>query len=70
MWTSAGQGAFAVVFFLSTITQSFQVCGDGFFQARRLDELSVQLGNETRHLFLKRVAVVFDFLCADVAAGR
>jgi hypothetical protein len=30
----------------------------------------VQFGDEARHLFLEGVAVVFDFLGADVAAGR
>ena len=33
-------------------------------------ELGVQFGDEARHLFLEGVAVVFDFLGADVAAGR
>ncbi len=30
----------------------------------------MQFGDEARHLFLERFAVVFDFLGADVAAGR
>ena len=30
----------------------------------------MQFGDEARHLFLEGVAVVFDFLRADVAAGR
>ena len=30
----------------------------------------MQFGDETRHLFLEGVAVVFDFLGADVAARR
>ena len=30
----------------------------------------MQFGDEARHLFLEGVAVVFDFLGADVAAGR
>jgi hypothetical protein len=39
-------------------------------QFRGLGELGVQLSDEARHLFLEGVAVVFDFLGADVAAGR
>ncbi len=30
----------------------------------------MQFGDEARHLFLEGVAVVFDFLGTDVAAGR
>ena len=30
----------------------------------------MKFGDEARHLFLEGVAVVFDFLGADVAAGR
>jgi hypothetical protein len=39
-------------------------------QFRGFGELGVQFGDEARHLFLEGVAVVFDFLGADVAAGR
>ena len=37
---------------------------------RGLGELGVQFGDEPRHLLLERLAVVLDFLGADVAAGR
>ncbi len=37
---------------------------------RRLGELPVQLRDKPRHLFLERLAVVFDIFRADVAAGR
>ena len=52
------------------ITQPPQVCFDGLLQFRGLGELGVQFGDEARHLFLEGVAVVCDFLGADVAAGR
>ena len=51
-------------------SQPPQVCFDGLLQFRGLGELGVQFGDEARHLFLEGVAVVFDFLGADVAAGR
>ena len=38
-------------------------------QFRELGELGVQFGDEARPLLDKRVAAVFDFLGADVAAG-
>ena len=47
-----------------------QIPADLRFQFRGLGELGVQFGDEARHLFLEGVAVVFDFLGADVAAGR
>ena len=47
-----------------------QIRFDCLFQFRGLGELSIQLRDEPRHLFLERLAVVFDFLGADVAAGR
>ena len=52
------------------ISQPPQVCFDGLLQFRGLGELGVQFGDEARHLFLERIAVVFHFLGADVAAGR
>ena len=55
---------------LIPIPQPPQVCFDGLLQFRGLGELSVQFCDEARHLFLEGVAVVFDFLRADVAAGR
>ena len=38
------------------------------FECRGLGKLGVQFGDEARHFFLKGVAVIFDFLGADVAA--
>ena len=52
------------------ISQLLQVGFDGLLQFRGLGELGVQFGDEARHLFLEGFAVVFDFLGADVAAGR
>ena len=43
---------------------------DGLLQFRGLGELGLQFGDEARHLFLEGFAIVFDFLGADVAAGR
>ena len=54
---------------LTAITQPPEVGFDGLLQLRGLGKLGVQFGNEARHFFLKGVAVVFDFLGADVAAG-
>ena len=61
---------FVVCFFLAGIAESFQIGADGFLQLGRLGELVVQFGDEAWHLYLEGVAVVFDFLGADVAAGR
>ena len=52
------------------ISQPPQVCFDGLLQFRGLGELGVPFGDEARHLFLEGVAIVFDFLGTDVAAGR
>ena len=43
---------------------------DLFFQLRGLGKLPVQFDHKASHLFLEGFAVVFDFLGADVAAGR
>ena len=59
-----------LVCWVELITQPPQVCFDGLLQCRGLGELGVQFGDEARHFFLEGVAVVFDFLGADVAAGR
>src|SRR5882724_5051667 len=52
------------------ITQPPQLGFDGPLQFRGLGELVVQFGDEARHLFLEGIAIVFDLLGADVAAGR
>ena len=53
----------------SAITQLPQVCLDGLLQPSRLLELRMQFRDQSRHLFLEWLPVVFDFLGADVAAG-
>lgn len=58
---------------LDAIAEAFEVVADGGFEFRGLGELGVQLGDEARHLFLERFAVVLDFLDflgTDVATGR
>ena len=49
---------------------AFKFCPDGLFQFRRFRKLFLQRGGEPFHLLLERLAVVFDFLRAHVAAGR
>ena len=53
----------------SLITQPFQIGANRGFEFGRLRKLTMQFGDEARHLFLEGVAVVLDFLGADVAAG-
>ena len=52
-----------------SIAESFQVGAGLVFEAGGLRKLTMQFGDEARHLLDKRVAVVFDFLGADGAAG-
>src|SRR6266478_6658147 len=53
-----------------SITQPHQVCLYGPLQFRGLSELGVQFRDETRHLLLEWVAVVFHFRCTYVSARR
>ena len=56
--------------FLEAIAETLQIAFDGLLQNRSLGELGVQFADKARHLFLEGVAVVFDFLGANVAARR
>ena len=55
---------------LAAIPKTSQVHLDSPFQLCRLGKLSIQLRHESRHFFLEWLAVVLNFLRADIAAGR
>jgi hypothetical protein len=55
---------------ISWVAESFQIGADRFLEPGGLGELGVEFRDKARHLFFEGVAIVFDFLGTDVAAGR
>ena len=55
---------------LSLESESFEVGANRRFQFGGFSELGIQFRYEAHHFIGEGFAVVFHFLCADVATGR